>query len=513
MSNILRSTGAAVRKLSATDRDRILGALYEHAPFAVLVSNSERRIVTCNPALEKLFGYTLEEIADRSVEILYASRSEFKRAYDAFKNVENSTDPVASTGPVELHYRKKDGEVFLASVLGSSINDDDGKHVAALGVFHNITRQKQMEHRYEHLFQYAPVFILQKDSQGRVIWINKQYAEFFGSEPDQLLGVKSSDLQPEVANFIRADDEAVLKSKTPLLGALREIQSPHRGRGWMLINKVPLVDPVTGDTTLLTIGMDVTELKRREADLESKSQELESFAYMASHDMQEPMRKISMYASILTDEESDSDDRDHAISVMTDSAQRARALIADLLAYSRANKETLDRSSVDLLDLVNAVLESHASTIDEVGADIQINVDSHIIEADRLQAELMVENLLSNALKYRKAGRPCRIEIAARKIDECAVALTVRDNGIGMDDEFLETIFRPFVRLHSRDEYPGTGIGLAICRAVAERHGWELSAKSATEGGMIFSVTIPSASIAVPPFDDRSSIQRGLPDL
>jgi len=472
----------------------ILEAVYRHAPFAILVADAKRNIVTCNPAFERLFGYCRDEIAGQSTKMLYANSEEYRRT-TRFFDLEAHPD-TRVTRQVELYYRKKDGEVFLADVVGQTVCDGTDTAIATVGMFRNISQQKRIEFQYEQLFRYAPVFIMQKDSRGRVLRINDDYAAFLGFRSEEIIGRDSAGLQPWVGNRIRADDQAVLESGKPLLNVVRKVWSPTLGDGWLFMNKIPLTDPVTGESTLLTIGMDVTEMKKREAELEARSSALESFAYMASHDLQEPLRKIAVFGSILQDGDSEPEERDHAASVMIGSAQRARAMIADLLAYSRANSEAINRTRIGLKSLVGSVLEALSWAIEEAQAEIVVEVGDHRIEADRLQTELLLQNLVSNALKYRSSKAPCRIEIAAGGF-EGGLRLSVTDNGIGIAPENIDSIFLPFVRLHSRSQYPGTGIGLAICKAVTDRHGWSIGAQPLKSRGIEFWIDIPEMSAPI----------------
>jgi len=467
---------------------QILSALYDSAPFAVLITDVDRRIVTCNSAFEDLLGFAKDEIAGRSTELLYPSGDDFVGLKPVYKALVEG----ASTLPTEIRYKRKTGEIILADTQGSVVRDDNGNIVAMIGIIQNISQQRQIEQEFAGLFNYAPVYILQKDANNKILRINTLYASLFGLKPEEAVGRNLNDIQPNLADVMRDEDRSVIESKQPLIGILHEISSPTRGKIWVRVNKIPFKSAVSGEDTILVIAMDVTELVHREAELESKTRNLESFAHAASHDLQEPLRKITMFASVFADNESNAEDRDHAVSVVTESARRARETISNLLTYSRTNNEEMKRTRFDFSILIHEVLESLSVLIDEAGATIDVRVKNISLNADRNQASHLLQNLITNAVKYRRSGHPCRITIDAELIKGNALEFFISDNGIGFDIGFAERIFDPFIRLHGHTDIPGTGLGLAICKAVTDSHEWQIRADLRDENGAKFTITIPA---------------------
>ena len=472
---------------------QVLGALYDQAPFAVMISDTDRNIMTCNAAFEQLFGYTKEELVGQSTQTVYSRQAEYDRLRSAYDTLLQR--PLAA--PIEIRYRRKNGEIFLASTQGTSVRDDDGNIVAMIGVIQNISEQRQIEQEFTSLFDYAPVYILQKDADNRIMRINALYADLLGLSPDEAVGRNLDDIQPALADLMRAEDSAIMASKEPMLGILHEIDSPTRGKVWVRANKVPFKSAVTEEDTILVIAMDVTELINRETELEAKTRNLESFAHAASHDLQEPLRKIAMFASIFAAPTSDAAERKHAIAVVTESARRARATISDLLAYSRASNAEIRCSEFELVTAIDEAMEPLSMVIEEARARVVFDVGDIMIEADHSQTVQLLQNLIGNAIKYRDQNRACRVEITAATGADGATVVSVSDNGVGFEDQFADRIFDPFVRLHSRSEIAGSGLGLAICKAVADTHGWTITTSSTPGAGSRFTIEMAPLKPAI----------------
>jgi light-regulated signal transduction histidine kinase (bacteriophytochrome) len=264
---------------------------------------------------------------------------------------------------------------------------------------------------------------------------------------------------------------------------------------------------------ILTL-VDVTDRKRAEerislyaSELERSNKDLEDFAYAASHDLQEPLRKIrtfgdrleSKYAEALGEEGRDYLER------LLNASRRGQTLIDALLIYSRVSIKVGPLTRVDLVEATQEALSNLEIRIEETDARIEVG-DMPAVEADPNQMIAMMQNLIGNALKFRRDEEPPRIKISAEMIvaseqrrgqefasssHEKLCQIRVEDNGIGFDEKYSERIFNPFQRLHGRSAYEGVGMGLAICRKIAERHSGSISAKSTPGAGSIFTVTLP----------------------
>jgi light-regulated signal transduction histidine kinase (bacteriophytochrome) len=231
------------------------------------------------------------------------------------------------------------------------------------------------------------------------------------------------------------------------------------------------------------------ELRRRAAELERSNAELEQFAYVASHDLSEPLRMISGFVQLLSERYTGrlDADADEFIAYTVDGVERMQTLITDLLAYSRVGRAVEDEP-VDLDAVVEDARSALRAPITEREAEIDVG-ELPTVFGDRRELTQLFQNLLSNAVKFVREGPP-RVKVSAQRADDTWEVL-IRDNGIGIDPAQAERVFKMFQRLHARDEYPGTGIGLAIVKKIAERHGGDVAVSPGVEGGSEFRVTLP----------------------
>jgi signal transduction histidine kinase len=232
-------------------------------------------------------------------------------------------------------------------------------------------------------------------------------------------------------------------------------------------------------------------LERRAAELARSNGELEQFASIASHDLQEPLRKIRTFTQRLTEIEAErlSDTGRDYLQRSNSAAERMQKLIADLLRFSRVATHGRPFAPVDLEQVTREVLVDLEDQVERSGATVHVG-ELPTISADALQMRQLIQNLVSNALKFRRPGVTPEVSIDG-STDGATARIVVRDNGIGFEDQYSRRIFRVFERLHGRNDYPGTGIGLALCRKIAERHGGTIVAESAPGVGSTFTVTVP----------------------
>jgi signal transduction histidine kinase len=234
------------------------------------------------------------------------------------------------------------------------------------------------------------------------------------------------------------------------------------------------------------------DLARHAAELARSNADLERFAYVASHDLQEPLRMVSSFVQLLHKRYSGrlDADADRFIGFAVDGASRMRALISGLLDYARAGTTNRTVAPVNTRELVATVLQDHAEALREAGAEVSCR-DLPVVAGDRLQLQQVFANLLTNALKFRRG--PPRIEVVAEPTAG-GWRFTVRDDGIGIDEQHISRLFAAFVRLHGPAEYAGAGIGLAVCKRIIDRHGGRIWVESRRGVGSSFHFVLPEAA-------------------
>lgn len=257
------------------------------------------------------------------------------------------------------------------------------------------------------------------------------------------------------------------------------------------------ISALDGAMVLATV-IDITARKEAETAVEAHNEqlrrsnaELEQFAYIASHDLQEPLRMVASFTQLLEDRYSDKlDDRARKyIGYAVEGAKRMQSLVRDLLAYSRVTSAEKVLKPVESGAVVAAVTERLSAPIRESGTKVLVH-PLPLVMSDELELGQVFQNLISNAVKFRAADRPPRIEIAAEQ-QGAMWRFSVADNGIGIDEKFSERIFQMFQRLHERSKYDGSGIGLAIAKKIVERHGGKIWFVSAPDKGTTFHFTLP----------------------
>jgi two-component system NtrC family sensor kinase len=246
------------------------------------------------------------------------------------------------------------------------------------------------------------------------------------------------------------------------------------------------------ETVAIALRQTKADLEKANKELTRSNDELRQFAFVASHDLQEPLRSITSFCNLLKEDyEGKLDEQaDSYIERIVNGAKRMKALVMALLNYSRvSHDEQLAVRQVDFREVVNDTLANLQSAIEEAGAVVSVG-EMPTVVGDRVQLVQLLQNLIGNAMLYR-GEQPSRIQIDAQKDNELC-QFSVRDNGIGIAPEHHQQIFDIFKRLHGRDKYPGTGIGLAVCKKIVQRHGGQITVESQVGAGSVFRFTIPA---------------------
>jgi PAS domain S-box-containing protein len=354
----------------------------------------------------------------------------------------------------------------------------------------------------DDIFQLAveasPAAMILVGPDGRIQHVNAECERMFRCARDELIGSLIETLVPGSvrAQHTELRDSFAARPSKRLMGVGRDLRAMRRdGQEFSVeIGLTPI--PTAVGLNVLAFVVDITG--RREAEdmmrlalveLEQANRSLEQFAYVASHDIQEPLRKILAFGDVLRTAmtNDDREEAEHASAVMQASALRARELVSALLDLARSINNEYKFAAVSFKTLVEDALNDCSEMMLKSMAEVTVDVADTKVRADRLHATRLIENMISNALKYCKPGeRPC-VRIAFSQAAG-GWRLTIEDKGIGFDPALAAEVFEPFKRLHTQDRYAGSGIGLAVCRTIAQRHGWTVSARSKPSVGSTFEI-------------------------
>ncbi len=351
--------------------------------------------------------------------------------------------------------------------------------------------------RQAELLELAYEAVLVRDMDGRITFWNARAEELYGWTKDEAMGGVVYLLLETRFPVPFGEHMAQLTNEDRWEGELAH--TTKDGREIIVLSRQSLQRDDAGNAlAVLEINLDITaekqaaeEIKRYASQLEASNRELQDFAFVASHDLQEPLRKIQAFGDQLRidyGERLDAEGRDY-LERMHSAAVRMQALIQALLNYSRVTTKAKPFSSTDLASVAHDVASDLEARTAETGGRVEIG-DLQEIEADPTQMRQLIQNLLGNALKFHGDEKPL-VKIYGSPAGDGQYSIFVEDNGIGFDEKYLDRIFTPFQRLHARGVYEGTGIGLAICRKIVDRHGGNITAKSAPGRGTTFIVTLP----------------------
>jgi PAS domain S-box-containing protein len=360
---------------------------------------------------------------------------------------------------------------------------------------------RHSEALYHSLVESLPIGVFRKDLQGRFTFGNKRFCDGLGRPIDQILGKTDHDFFPkELADKYAGDDRKVCQTGT-IFEDVERHQKPDGEQLHVHVLKVPIRD-VKGNI-VETQGMfwDVTarvlaeqSLKRVAQELARSNEELRQFASVVSHDLHEPLRALTSFCRLLQDRYQGRLDAtgDEYITFIGDGATRMQELLDDLLEYTRVGTRGKEFQSTNCSAVLDRTLTSLKIALAESGAMVTRDPLPTVL-GDPTQLGQLFQNLLANAIKFRGQETP-RIHVTAQRQGEYWL-FSVRDNGIGIDPRDAERIFVIFQRLHTREEYDGTGIGLAVCKKIVERHGGRIWVESRRGQGCLFYFILPAVGI------------------
>lgn len=457
-------------------------AILERSLSAIISMDHHGKVTEWNAAAEQMFGYTLAEARGQSLAELIIPAGLREAHRDGLRRYCETGEARVLGRRIELTALRRGGEEFPVEL---SVARLPGIEPAVfMGSLRDLTALKRSEGWFQQLVEAAPNATVVVDVEGRIKLVNRATEQLFGYERKKLMGEPIERLLPDLQHFQR---EGVAHQ----MGPARDLLARHEdGSGFpVAIGLAPIHSP-EGPSTLASI-IDLTARKQIEDELRRSNADLEQFAYVASHDLQEPLRMVANYTELLAERcRGKLDEKaDKYIHYASDGARRMQRLVSDLLAYSRVGSQGKALVPLAVGGILESMLASLDKTIRDAGAVIEVG-ELPTVLADEVQLRQLFQNLIGNAIKFRSEAPP-RIAIGALP-DGAHWQFSVADNGIGMEMQYADRIFQMFQRLHELGKYEGSGIGLAIARRIVERHGGRIWVESQPGAGTTFHFTLQS---------------------
>ncbi|WP_103070733.1 PAS domain-containing sensor histidine kinase [Aquimarina sediminis] len=469
--------------------------MVDASPNALILVNEKGKIAYTNAYVEDLFQYKRTELIGQRIEVLIPGK--FKEHHPRFLQhfFKNPQSRMMGAGR-ELYALKKDKTEFPVEIGLNPIVTVDGNLVLASII--DITERKKAEKHFKLVVESTPNAMVLVDQNGVIKLVNTQTEKLFKYPRQELLNQKIEILIPDE---IKSHHPGYRKnysknSKMRPMGMGKDLYAIDKEK-----NKFPVeigLNPIEtheGKMVLASI-IDITERKKAEEasrlytkKLENKNKELEQFTFIASHDLQEPLKSIAGLIEILIEDYGNElDENGHdSLAFLQESTERMKELITALLEYSRLGQKS-KLEQIDCNELVKTVLKDLDLSIKEATAQFKI-AELPTLSGYKTELRLLFQNLINNAIKFRRKDKTPIIKISAQKKSR-AWLFKIEDNGIGIDMKFASKIFTIFQQLHSNEEYPGTGIGLSHCKKIIELHDGDIWVESTQKKGSIFYFTI-----------------------
>jgi PAS domain S-box-containing protein len=501
---------AEERLVAASEYSR---SLLEASLDPLVTISPDGKVTDVNEATVKATGVPREQLIGTEFSDYF---TETEKAREGYRRV--FAECFVTDYPLTIRHR--DGRLTDVLYNASVYRDAKGVVTGVFAAARDVTDRKRAEaavakerQRFQDVLNMLPAYVVLLAPDYTVPFANRFFEERFGKS----LGRRCYDyLFQRAEPCENCESYKVMKTKGPHHW---EWVGPD-GRNYDIYD-FPFTD-FDGSPLIMEMGIDVTEQKRAEqalqkahdslevkvaertADLTRSNADLEQFAYAASHDLQEPLRMVANYVGLLSQRyrEHLDDKADRYIDYAVGGAKRMQALVDGLLHYSRVGTKDAPATELDATAVVAEARANLNHRIEETGAVVEVG-PLPIVTADRVQLAQVFQNLLDNAMKFHGAAAP-KVSVTCRDVGT-EWEFAVRDNGIGIDPKHAERIFGVFKRLHTEQEYPGTGIGLALCRKIIERHGGRIHVEPAEGGGSVFLFTLPK--LPVTRFNEPAGLQ------
>lgn len=486
--------------LSLRERTTALRASEEHlrlvtdnVPALIGYITADKRYLMVNKAYEAWHGKPREQLIGQPLRALYVEGE--------LSPFEPHLDRALTGHPVEFDADvMRNGRAWSMRLNYLPHIDATGRTVGVYVLGNDLTALRKSERQLRTLMESAPLGVFHADTAGRCLYVNPAWLEIAGTTLEASLGEGwFQTIHPEHRpQILIAFKEALLQGG--LVVTEHRYVRPDGVSVWVRGHAVPLREggQITG---FIGTVEDISARRQLDAELAARGEELlrsnaelEQFAYVASHDLQEPLRMIASYSQLILRRHGAQlpAEAQEFMTFIEDGGRRAQALIGDLLSVARVNSHGKPMEPVALATALKEVMRSLRVAIAESNPTITWDEPLPTVHADRRQLGQLLQNLLANALKFR-GTEPLRIHVSAVPAGDGRWRISVADNGLGIDPKFHQRVFGMFQRLHLREEHSGTGIGLAICKKVVERHGGRMGIESALGEGSTFWFTLAEA--------------------
>jgi PAS domain S-box-containing protein len=473
----------------------LLSAIVDSSDDAIISKDLNGVITSWNKSAERLFGYTAAAAIGQPVAALLIPPDRL----DEEPNILARLKRGERVDHFETLRRRKDGVLLDISLTISPVRDANGIIIGASKIARDISERKRMqaallasEARFRQLADAMPQMVWTARPDGYIDYYNERWYEYTGS-PRDTYGDASweSILHPEDVQKTHEIYYAAIHSGQPYNIEYRLMNSPENRWRWFVGRAAPIRDAEGKIVKWFGTSTDIDEQKRVQDDLRRANENLEQFAFSASHDLQEPLRSIKIYSELLATRHPDAVEEEarRFLAYVRNGATRMEMLVRDLLTYTQVTKFEPAAETSEGNEALNSALANLAGAISESGAKITADsLPSLSVRATHLQQ--LFQNLISNAIKYCSPEQSPVVHVAAERQDGHWI-FAVSDNGIGIDSEYKENIFGLFKRLHTGDEYSGTGIGLAICQRIVDQYHGRIWVDSEPGRGSTFHFKLP----------------------
>lgn len=475
-------------------------AVFENSVDGLILISSKGTIVSFNPAAEEIFGYTKEEVIGENIKMLMPSP--YQEEHDGYLKsyMDTGHKQIIGIGR-EVEGQHKNGRVFPIDLSICEITLNDEKFFS--GFVRDISDRKfaeielqKVSKKLQLILDHASEGVYGLDTKGNTIFANKAAEKLLGYSQEEMLN-KS---QHELIHHHKADGSVYPKEECKVYASIQDgnVHSSDAEVFWkkdgtsvpVEYSSTPIRDRDRKITGAVVVFRDITERKKAEEELVRSNMELERFAYVASHDLQEPLRMISSFTNLLQEKYSSTldDTGQKYMGFISNAADRMRDLVRDLLEYSRADQDMEALKEIDCSEVLKGVKESLSEVIKNSEAIITSDL-LPVVYSNEIRVSRLIQNLIGNAIKYQSPGNVPTIHVGVEEKGTNWV-FSVSDNGIGIPDDQIDSVFVLFKRLN-QNSYSGTGIGLSICKKVVESLGGKIWVHSTFGKGSTFYFSIP----------------------